>query len=43
MNKALAYQEPAGIKLGANIPPLATDEELRFLSQLGLEYCYTWL
>ena len=43
MNKALKYQEPAGIKLGANIPPLVDDDELRFLSQLGLEYCYTWL
>lgn len=43
MNKALTYQEPAGVKLGAHIPPLVEDEELRFLSQLGLEYCYTWL
>lgn len=43
MNKALRYQEPAGVKIGANIPPLVEEDELRFLSQLGIGYCYTWL
>ncbi len=43
MNKALKYQEPAGIKLGAFIPPDAEDDELRFLAQIGLTHCYTWL
>ena len=31
------------IKLSAVINPDPTDEELLFLRQLGLDYCYTWL
>ena len=31
------------IKLSALINPDPSDDELLFLRQLGLEYCYTWV
>ncbi len=43
MNNALKYQEPGGIKLSSMIPPLVEEEELLFLEQLGVRYCYAWL
>lgn len=42
-NKAMQYQQPAGIKISVQIPPDVTDDYLQFLQQMGVRYCYTWV
>lgn len=43
MNQALQYQKPEGIKLSAMIRPDAQEGYLRFLEQMGVKFCYTWV
>ncbi|MDQ8736195.1 mannonate dehydratase [Paenibacillus sp. LHD-38] len=43
MNGAMKYQQGHGVKISAAIKPNASDEEISFLQQIGVNYCYTWI